>query len=346
MTGPSLRRAGRSLGAGVLLAALALPVPAAGQRRPTPREALEALELQLDQAVSRVSRPAPGIVLGRVESARGYQIPGYGTVVVLTPRALPREEGVLLFRQRIGPAGSAEIRIETRVGSGRVKEDVARHLAEQARQALERERAGQAEDIIPPVEDPEADQLVALEQQVLEFQRQAEEERQMAERALERLARDVRVRLAAPPEAPRSVATAAGGPAGPVVPPAAAADPPPPGSPPGPPVVEAPLPPPPPWRFWFEGGGDHDARPPDRVMADVRSAVIATLEQAVPGLEALRAGEHVAVAVDFVPVGVFVSGARPSRTVVIRARRDDLEARRAGRLSPEELRRRIEVSEY
>jgi hypothetical protein len=31
---------------------------------------------------------------------------------------------------------------------------------------------------------------------------------------------------------------------------------------------------------------------------------------------------------------------------VIRARRDDLEARRDGRLTAEELRRRIEVSEY
>jgi len=52
------------------------------------------------------------------------------------------------------------------------------------------------------------------------------------------------------------------------------------------------------------------------------------------------------VAVDFLPGGAFVMHARPSKTLVVRARRKDLEERARGRLSPEELRKRIETVEY
>ncbi len=52
------------------------------------------------------------------------------------------------------------------------------------------------------------------------------------------------------------------------------------------------------------------------------------------------------VAVDFVPPGVFVAQMRPTRTVVVRARKRDLDARLLGQLSADDLRRRVEVSEY
>jgi hypothetical protein len=82
------------------------------------------------------------------------------------------------------------------------------------------------------------------------------------------------------------------------------------------------------------------------VVADVRSAVVATLEAHGALVSGLEPDEHLAVAVDFQAGGPFVSEASPARTLVVRARRKDLDERARGRLSPEELRKRIEVVEY
>ncbi len=281
--------------------AVARPRIALAQRAPVPREALEALEASLDRAVGQVSRPAPGILLGRAESARGYHLPGYGAVFVLAPRALPREGEVFAFRARKAPAGRARPQFQTRV-----------------------ERGGEQR-----VVSPEVDELLAIEQQVLEFQREAEEARQSAELEFERLSRDLHNRLAAPPASPRP----AGAPVVPVAPVAGASS-------------TSPAPPPPPWRSWFPTDGPPDDRPPDAIVADVRAAVIATLAGEGARLRGLATDEFVAVAIDFVPVGVFVSEVRPARTILIRARKRDLDARQAGKLSAEELRSRVEVSEY
>ena len=81
-------------------------------------------------------------------------------------------------------------------------------------------------------------------------------------------------------------------------------------------------------------------------MADVRSAVIGTLETHGALVSGLEPDEHLAVAVDFLAGGPFVSEASPARTLVVRARRKDLDERARGRLSSEELRKRIEVVEY
>jgi hypothetical protein len=254
-------------------------------------------------------------------------------------------------------------------------EEAAARLADHARRALAAPRKDERTFTVraaPPAGDREADELQAIEQQVLDFQREAEDARQKAERAFERISQDLRDRLAPPPEPfgpgtapPASVPLA---PAAPFLPvpkappaPASASTPasapvpatgpappvePPPGAP-GPPPLSAvpPLPQPPPWRFWFDGGPP-DPRPPAKVIADVRAAVIATLESAGARLRGLAPDEYVTVAVDFVSAGVFVSQVRPARTVVVRARKQDLDARLRGQLSADELRRRVEVSEY
>ena len=320
---------------------LARPRPAAAQGAPSLREAIEAFEARLDRAVGQVSRPAPGILLGRAESARGYHLAGYGAVFVLTPRAVPRKGQVYVFRRRVAP-GAARLRIETRVERSAPDAEEAGRAALAdlpPAQAAERPSAqgqrspGTGQEARPgsgsaSTGDPEADELIAIEQQVLEFQREAEEARQSAEREFERLTRDIRGRLAAVPD-PAAAAS-------PTAPPTVV---------PLPPPGELPLPPPPPWRFWFEEGGPPDERSPDEVVADVRTAVIATLESEAERLT-LPGSEYVAVAIDFVPAGPFVSQARPARTMVIRARKQDLDARVAGKLSGDDLRRRIEVSEY
>ncbi len=70
------------------------------------RDALEALEAQLDRAVDRVSLPRVAGLLAR-DAARGYRLPGYGVVFVLTPRALPGDgRNVLVHvtpRRHTGP---------------------------------------------------------------------------------------------------------------------------------------------------------------------------------------------------------------------------------------------------
>ncbi len=307
---------------------LARPRIVLAQRAPVPREALEALEASLDRAVAQVSRPAPGIVFGRAESARGYHLPGYGAVFVLSPRALPRGGGVFALRPRKAPGGRSRPQFEARVErDGSSEERAARLPAHEQR-----------------VVSPENDELLAIEQQVLEFQREAEEARQSAELEFERLTRDLHNRLAVPPAGQRPT----GAPAAPSAP-GTGASPISPAPPPSalafPPGVEGPLPPPP-WRFWFPMDGPPDDRPPDTIVADVRAAVIATLAGEGARLGGLATDEFVAVAIDFVPVGVFVSQARPARTMLIRARKQDLDARQAGKLSAEELRSRVEVSEY
>ena len=313
-----MRRVSRALATALLFAGVILVRPplAVAQRAPVAREALEALEASLDRAVGQVSRPAPGIVLGRAESARGYHLPGYGAVFVLAPRALPRGGSTYALQPRVAPGGRARPQFEARV-----------------------ERDGGP---LPAAgENPEIDEVLVIEQQVLEFQHEAEEARQTAELEFERLTRDLRNRLAVPPAGPR--------PAAPVVAPGTGASPISPAPPPSalalPPGVEGPLPPPP-WRFWFLTDGPRDDRAPDTIVADVRAAVIATLASDGARLRGLATEEFVAVAIDFVPVGVFVSQARPARTMLIRVRKQDLDARQAGKLTAEELRSRVEVSEY
>jgi hypothetical protein len=101
----------------------------------------------------------------------------------------------------------------------------------------------------------------------------------------------------------------------------------------------------PPWRFWFDSEEQEEPRSPEIVVNDVRSAVTDVLENHGPPLR-LRPEEFVVVVVDFLPRSAFATRTRPARTLVVRVRKGELEERAAGRLASDELRRRIEYSEY
>jgi hypothetical protein len=285
-----------------LLGALAASAGAEepGGRHPVPaREGIEALEAQLDRAVDRVSLPHAARLLGRGESARGYRLPGYGIVFVLTPRALPGGEGQV-YVLRSGTPQHRRLRVETR-------------------------RAGVPEAGKGPGEE----EIESFERQVLVLQHETEEARRAAEEEMDRIVRDVRVRVAPPSEVHVEVATA----------PAPQA--------PEPPAAPAPpLPPPPPWKFWFEAGTPQEQRTPEAVVADVRAAVIEALAEQGGRLAGLGGDERVTVTVDFVPGGIFAAQARPGKTLVVSARAKDVEARARGAIGPEELRKRVEVTEY
>jgi len=180
-----------------------------------------------------------------------------------------------------------------------------------------------------PTDKEAAADLLALEAQVVALQHAAETAREEADVALEETTRELHRRL---------VSSTLGTPE----------TPPPPSIPPAPaPATAGQLPPPPvpPWRFWLESEEPEDARTPEHVVLEVRSAVTEVLESQGPPL-GLRPEEFVVVVVDFLPRSAFATRTRPARTLVVRVRKGELDALAAGQLVKDELRKRIEYSEY
>ena len=311
-----MRSLAGSLVAGVALAAVATSVSAqSAAAKPVVREGLEALEAQLDRAVDRVSLPHAARLLGRGESARAYRLPGYGIVLVLTPRALPGESGRVYFLQRGSRPKARKYRVET-------------------------PPPGAPAAVVVDVEDDE--RVETFERQVLVLQHETEATRRAAEEEMERIVHDVRIRIAPPTPPAPATPTAPPAPAPPAAPEA-----PQPGEP-GP-VAWTPAPPlpaPPPWKFWFEPGTPSETRAPEAVIADVRASLIETLTAPTVAVAGLPGDERVSVAVDFVRGGLFAANARPGRTLVVSVRARDVAARARGSITAEELRRRVEVSEY
>jgi hypothetical protein len=279
-----------------LLAALVSPAAAAEKEKPRPvagREELEAVGATVARAVDRVSLPHAARLLGRVESARGYRLPGYGVVLVLTPRTLPGDEGQI-YVLHSGVPKHRRVRVETR-------------------------RPG-ASAVSAGTSDEEA--IETFERQVLVLQEETEAARRAAEEEMDRIVQDVRVRVAHASEVHVEVV-------------------------PAPVPAEAPLPPaPPPWKFWFETATPKEKRSPETVIADVRGAVVDALATSGIRLAGLAGDERVTVTVDFVPGGIFAAEARPERTLVVSVRAKDVDARSRGAITPEELRKRVEATEY
>jgi len=180
----------------------------------------------------------------------------------------------------------------------------------------------------------EPERLEELERKVLILQHAAEAQRRAAEEDMDRIVEDVRVRVEVgegrpSPEA-HDVTVHVDTP----------------GTEPPPDAVLVPEMPEPPWKFWFEAEAPEEARSPDRVVEDVRSVLIDALDAGAGEAVGLSGDEFLTVAVDFVPGDLFASQRRPTRTLIVRARQRDLEARAAGDIAPEELRRRVEVIEY
>jgi hypothetical protein len=297
---------------GVLLAG-----PCLAAENADPRHDLERLELVLAQAVDRVSRPSAFPVLA-AGACRGYRIQGLGAVFVLPPRALFAE---------------GESRFVFHVGEPPPPEVPRRHPTRGKARAL----------------DPREAQIRSIETQVEAFQREAERSRQEAEAALDQLEQQIRIRLAPRPEIETvNLPEAAEGtrpPRPPQPAPTAATL----SERPTPAVAPlAPLPPlpPAPWRYWFQSSDEEELRSAAQIVADVRSAVTDALEAEGAAVTILRPDELLVAAVDFVSGPVLAPGERPARTLILRVRKKDLEERKAGKLSADELRKRIEYAEY
>ena len=278
------------------------------------RQALELLQSALDAAVVRVSRPAAAWPAH--PAAAGYRLPGYGVVIVLPARALPRpsarppdprlaqalSEARFTLEQSLVTADSPEMREQIQ-RSLEVLQNTQIHLGALPTAPLFPELAPRPH----PADErgqPEVERdIEAMHAEMEAFRRQAEQARADAEH-------DIRMRLSAP-------ATPAS-------------------------LLDAPQPP---WHFWFEATTsiqERDSRTPDSVVAAVREAVSSVFEGLRIPYDWLGENETLAVVVDFMPRGA----ARPERGLIVRARRSDLLGLRKGALDAAELRRRIETEEW
>jgi hypothetical protein len=305
------------------VAALAVLLPAVtGAEDVDPRADLGTMEALLDRVVRRVSLPSAAPFFGAIEASRAYRIPGYGVVFVVPPRSLPAVRGLGLH-----PVPEEPQAVSDKPGPP------APDASEELRQAFAREEALRRSLAAERQQESRARtarerELKALEAKVEALSQEAERQRAEAERALDAAMQQVRIRLMAPR------------PGGPATPAAETAQ------PDVPPNDDTALlfPPAPPWRFWAEG--PDDPRKPDQVVSDVRAVVVQALEAAGGRLRSVRPDEAIVVAVDFVPQWDFGDSVRADRTLVVRARKKDLVDHDAGKLSTEDLRKRVEIAEY
>jgi len=360
------------------------PGPSSGQAA-DPRPEIDGFAAALDAAVRRVSRSSPVMMPGGREGTRGYRLPGFGALFVLPPRVLPSppqrslaereaarslDDAIRHLEQGLRTASSPEVRAQTEKNLRALR---------QTRTALQGPAHDRAATVVmlPPLgaviagEDTEpaqprleelqrelvtlmAEQMHALQEaeqshgeQEREIARRIEEQLHELQARMEAVRRDVeRARM----DAEHQVEMRLGVPPVPSAPPVVALPPLAPAAPAEPDLAAVPEPAPPaqapaPWQMWFSIEEPTDGRTGEAVIRDVKTSVTALLERQGAALRHLRPEEYVAVAVDFVP-RVPITAPRAPRTLVIKARKRDLDERRAGRLGAEELRARIEYSEY
>jgi hypothetical protein len=302
------------------------------------RQDLESLERTLDGAVRQVSRASAPHVLAGGDSCRSYILKGYGAFFVLSPRLLPTRRMLRLnapfqitdqgldrivkaMEDDLRRAQTAELRVHIQGQIDAVKRIQARFRAQMQQErmpppppAQPRSPEARSPSTAPGAPPDIRAQIQQMEQQAEEMAWEAERLRQEGERRIEEMTggSDTRV-VSAGPADPGSPAAA------------------------GPPVMAR--------RFWIETEEDA-ARPPELVIRDVRTAVTNALEARGADLRHVRPEESVVVAVDFYPHGAFGPREEPEHTLVVRVKKSDLLERRAGKLSPEELRQRIEYVEY
>ncbi len=338
------------------------------------RTDLEAVGVALDRAVMQVSRPSRPAARG---GARGYRLEGFGAMFVLTPRALPvppptptqeeREIAQALssaaqeLEQRLPRVMSDDVRAQLvqqlramrhTEAELRARENMNRRAAglpvesveggpatprtlEQQQQDLERDVQAihaMQQDALQRVDDtiglpPEVRQ--DIEQALSVFNRQAVVFAAEAERARQAAERDLNRHLGQPPQAPGV--------------PAPPSDPAPQSLPPAPQgAMVAVLPP---WTIWNDPMDD--ATPdPKGVIQGVGAAVTSVLEHHGARLRVLAPQEVVAVAVDFIPATRIGAPSRTARTLVVRAKKADIDQRAAGQITQDEFRKRVEIVEY
>jgi hypothetical protein len=301
-----------------LAAAAATAAPASEDK--LPRRELAPLERALAAAVSEVSRPAAVPVLGSAEVCRGYRLPGFGALFVVSPRSLP--ERVAMRNAPESEVTRAARQIDESIAG--MQESLKTAETDEEKQKLAagiaqaRRHKRQMEERFLAQQQAERE-LQAFELQVQAMHMQAQRERQQAERLMMDLAR----RLGAPVADVRA-------PSGETVVSVGSTS------------HQAP-----PWMYWLqESSAREDSRSPEQVMDDVRQTLMTVICEHGTGLDSLEPGEVVSVAVDFYRGPTVGAPGAPSRTLVLRVPKSVLDELRGGKLTPDAARKQFQIAEY
>ncbi|MBK5257745.1 MAG: hypothetical protein JJE39_17110 [Vicinamibacteria bacterium] len=100
-----------------------------------------------------------------------------------------------------------------------------------------------------------------------------------------------------------------------------------------------------PWTLFLEDMVE-DSRPSDQVEKDVKDALVATIIENSTLLKSLQPAEMVTASVDLVSRPQPWVRAKPARTVVVRAKKADLDAFVLGRLSKDDLLKLVQTKAY
>jgi hypothetical protein len=96
----------------------------------------------------------------------------------------------------------------------------------------------------------------------------------------------------------------------------------------------------------FLQGGAEDNRPPEQVEKEVKDALLATMLEDSSLLQSLQPADTITVSVDLVSRPQPWVRAKPARTLVVRAQKADLDAFTLGRLSKDDLLKRVQTKAY
>lgn len=100
-----------------------------------------------------------------------------------------------------------------------------------------------------------------------------------------------------------------------------------------------------PLSFFLEDMVD-DTRTPEQVEKDVKDALVAAILEDASTLKTLQPADQVSVSVELVSRPQPWVRVQPARTVIVRAQKSDLDAFTAGKLSREDLLKRVQTKAY
>ena len=296
----------RALTLGLLPALVLVGRVSSAQQGADVRGQIERTAIFLDEAVHQTSRPSPLGLFEPSQMTRGYRIPGVGVVFVAPSRSLPSPRTVR-WRERALAAARRQVKTTAPAPATAASPPQPGQggPGPTGQSVITRRRFEFQGDGLSEAEKERV--LRSFEEQARLLQENSLRQYQETEQALRQMMRN-----GAPGSAEEENGTLL-------------------------------LPPMPPWNPGVFGEEPPDTRTAQQVLDDVRQALAQALAANPPSF--LAAEESLIVTVDFFDDDVFDFVARPVSTLVARVQAKDVAACRAGSLSFEDFKKRIEYSE-
>ena len=100
-----------------------------------------------------------------------------------------------------------------------------------------------------------------------------------------------------------------------------------------------------PLSFFLEDSVD-DTRTPEQVEKDVKDALVTTVLEDSSLLKTLQPADQISISVELVSRPQPWVRAQPARTIIVRAQKADLDAFTAGKITRDELLKRVQTKAY